>query len=75
MRFLLTKIDLLDKKIKYKEIKVLKKSKKVEQIKVNAIRQERKASGTLTNTISLASLNAFLLPMQTPTPMSLKEDN
>lgn len=37
IELLLTKLDLLNKKSQYTEIKVLKDSKKVDQIKTNAI--------------------------------------
>lgn len=38
IRLLLTKLDLLDKRSQYAEIKVLKDSKRVQQTKANAIR-------------------------------------
>lgn len=60
------------------EDKVLENSKRVEQIKVDAIRYEREALSTLTNTVSLISPTnnmslAFLI--QALTPISLKRDN
>lgn len=63
MRLLLIKLGLLDKKGHYVEIKVLKNSKEVEQIKANAERQEGEALSTLTNIIPFA------------TSIPLKKDN
>lgn len=75
MSLLLIQIGLLDKEGQYTEIKILKESKKLEQIKYNTATQVGKTSRTLTNTTSAAFLNASLPLTQALTPMSLKSNN
>lgn len=78
---------LFDKKGQYAKIKVTQKSKKAEQIKANAVRQEKKAlskKSTLTSNVVAPNKSYFFkapssssfLSFNIPTiPISLKKDN
>lgn len=81
IKLLLTKIDLLDKKSQYAEIKVLQKSKRVEQIKVNLTKQDKKISSIkgksflTSNTMTFSKNCLSTSPSSSLTPISLKRNN
>lgn len=78
MRLLITKISVLDKKDHYVEIKVLKDSKRIEQIKADSVGQEKGAQSILINIMSLAfptNTSSQTSLMQVFSPILLKGDN
>lgn len=73
---MLTEIGLLDKKGQYIKIKVLQRSRGIEQIKVNAVRQEREArSRLLANTAFPTPNNENPFSILSPTPPSSTKAN
>ena len=76
MRLLLKEVGLLDKKGQYVEIKVIQRSKRKKQIKVNAKRQEEETtSSPLTSNAALAPNNNLFLSSSPLSSLSQASSN